>query len=314
MVPIRKGIAFALGAVIFSAAQAQIVAKDCTGCSTSEIEALAPNCSSGYSYITNFASQNMYKVCFMWDVNDAYRPPRREKDYSWASPESRYKLEFQAYENVYLYNGHFEGLAMYVHVQTPAAVRASTSFASYGSLTSADNGYVNAFDTVTSVTDNNRVVAYLMSTNFNAEDIKNWNPPFGPALVAAIAQLENAIKSNEFSFQNFNATYIVEFPDGSQRTYRYDPTGHVFVAVPGTAYDAHGNKIPENANMATNGGGTANYDYTGGGPGYDQPNMETVLRNLGAQGIPVVSGGGGDQIECSWNDSTNTLSCTIKQF
>lgn len=313
MVLTQKGIVFVIGAVIFSAAQAQIVAKDCTGCSTAQIEALAPNCSSGYSYITNFASQNLYKVFFTWDVNDEYRPPRKEKDYSWATPESQYKQEFQAYDNVYLNNGHVEGLTMYVHVQTSESAGTTASSSGYGTMASTDNGDVNAFDAITSATDNNRVVAYLMSNNFNAEDIKSWNLPFGSALVGAIAQLENAFKSNDISFQNFNATYIVEFPDGSQRTYQYDPSNHTFVAVPGTAYDAHGNKIPENTSMATNGGGTATYDYTGSGPGYDQPNMETVLRNLGASGIPVVSGGGG-HIECSWNSSTNTLSCTIKQF
>lgn len=312
MARIQKGIALVIGAMVLSTAQAQVLTKDCTGCTTTQIKAMASNCSSGYSYVTNFVSQNFYKICFMWDVNDEYRPPRKEKDYLWATPESQYQQEFQAYEAVYLYNGHVEGLTMYVHVQTAADT--SASIGGVRVMASNDNGYVNAYDTVISAQDNNRVVGYLMNNNFNVDDIQSWNPPFGSALVASISQLENAIKSKDISFQNFNATYIVQFPDGSQRTYQYDPSSHTFVAVPGTAYDAHRNKIPENASMASNGDGIASYDYTGTGPSYDQPNMETLLRNLGAQGIPVVNGGSGGSIECSWNGSTNTLSCTVKQF
>lgn len=306
--------ALSASVLAFASAQAGVVSQDCTGCSTAQIEALAVNCNQGYSYAHDFAGNRFYKLCFSWDVNDAFRPPKREKTYQWITPEIQYQNAFQAYENVYLNNGNSKNIE--INVRIPITESASSTAGEMHTMLSpvTDNGYVNAYDTIVSASDNDRIVQTLMTNYFNSTELQSWNPPWGSALVAAIAQAENFFKSDLIDFSNFNATYTVHFNDGSQRTYQFSSSMHTFVAVPNSARDAHGQLIPENANAATNGYGTAVYNYENTPPGYDMPNLETLLRNMGAQGIPIVSGGGGGSVTCSWNGSTNTLTCTIKQF
>lgn len=304
--------ALSAGVLVFASAHAGIISNDCTGCSIAQIEALAVNCNQGYTYVHDFSGNHLYKLCFNWDVNDEFRPPKRYKDYQWLTPESQYQQAFQAYETVYQNDGHSENID--IVVQIPVTESTSSEAGELHTMLSpaSDDGYVNAYDTIVSASDNDRVKQALMTNYFNPTALQSWNPPWGSALVAAIAQAENFFKSDLINFSNFNATYTVEFHDGSQRTYQFSPSLHTFVPVPNTARDTHGQLIPENANAATNGYGTAVYNYGDTPPGYDMPNLETLLRNMGAQGIPITSGGGGGSVTCSWNGSTNTLTCSIK--
>ncbi|HET6914285.1 MAG TPA: hypothetical protein VFH71_13205 [Rhodanobacteraceae bacterium] len=283
MIHTKKGIALAVGALIFSAAQAQVATKDCTGCSTAQIEALASNCSSGYSYITDFASQNLYKVCFTWDVNDEYRPPRKEKDYDWAISEPQAGQIFKAYEDVYLNNGHVKAAAatLKINIQAPNPL--------------GDNGWMNAYDTVQSSQNENAVQNYLMTYHFSSADFTQS----APALAAGFAELLKSLQITTpvITINNFPTTVTLTFNDGSKRTYTFDSLHGTYVPTPGTAMDAHGNTIPENTSMATNNGIGQYYGFNGGNT-YDMGNIETILRNLQAAGIPITNGGG-NEIACS---------------
>jgi hypothetical protein len=229
--------------------------------------------------------------------------------------ESNIQYSFNLYENVYLKNNFTLGYTAFFDVtdllatSQPASAVQSIAMAVFSSIiplaNAADiNGRMNAYDTVVSSASNQRVIDYLSTKAFSAPSLAQANPGMGPALIGAIAQLENAWTSKVISFTNFNATYIANFPDGSHRTYQMDFNLHTYRAVPGTARDAHGNVIPENASMVTNGGGTESYDFRGS-PGYDMTNFIGLAKSYGATFGPDRS----STMQCSWNGET--LHCTL---
>lgn len=258
---------------------------------------MAKLCNVGYTYITDFASQNLYKVCYNIDVNDEYNPPRREKDYDWAVPESQAEQIFQAYEGVYLNNGHVKAANEKISVSITAP------------MPLGDNRLMNAYDTLGASQNENTLENYLMTYHFTSSNILN----FPPALAAALSQLTKTLQITTplITVNSFPTTVTVVFNDGSQRTYTFDSLHQSYVPTPGTAKDAHLNTIPENTSMATNGGIGQNYGFTGGNP-YDMGNIETILRNLQAQGIPVTNGSGG-HIACV-SVGNGKASCTIEPF
>lgn len=296
------GIALAIGVLVFSSAQADIVLQNCNGCSTAQVEALAPECAQGYAYVSDLVSQNLYKVCFNWDVDDGQRPPLRYKEYTWAHPEDNAQQTWQAYENIYLNNGHKMAADISVSVNIPPATQLN-----------GDNGKINAYDTVSATANNDAVTHYLDTTYFTSVNVNGANAPASPALAAAFASLLDHFQvTTPFitTNPNFPVTIVVVFSDGSKRTYSFNYAVQQYAAVPGTARDGHGQLIPENQNMASNGGGTNTYDHTGAGPNYDQGNLERLLNEFGAK---VVNGGGGFTT-CSWRPDTNTLNCTIHPY
>lgn len=147
--------------LVVATAHATVVSQDCTSCSAVQIQALATGCNQGYSYVHDFATSRLYKVCFAWDVNDASRPPKREKVYEWATPELQYQQAFEAYANVYLNNGRSKSIV--INVRLPIVESKSTTAGEMHTTLSpaTDNGYINAYDTVVSVQDNERVVQTL---------------------------------------------------------------------------------------------------------------------------------------------------------
>lgn len=291
----NKGVAVAIGIAIFSTVQAQVATTDCTGCSIGQIEALAPLCAQGYSYITDFAAPKLYKLCFTIDVNDAYRPPKKEKDYYWAQPESWAMQLFQAYENVYLDNGHIKAAAAHVRVYIPAP------------FPQGDNGYMNAYDVVSSSANMTALSGYLSTGSITRTYIEGQPDT---AAAAHIADLLNAISLNGIiKIDGFPVSFIMDFDDGSHVTVQYNATTGYWGAVPGTARDANGNVLPESQSMAGNNGQSYGFD---GRNSYDFGNFESRLRNLQAQGIPVTNGSGGGSVHCTWDG--HTLACSIKQF
>ena len=186
----KTSIAVALSAGIFAwtAAHAGVISQDCTGCSISQIETLAVNCNQGYTYVHNFSSNRFYKVCFIFNVNDESHPPKLEKDYLWYTPESQYQQAFQAYENVYANNGYSESININVQIQATDIISGYAGEMHTLLSPATDNNYVNAYDTIVSASDNDRVINALMTNYFNSAELKSLNPSWGSALVAAVAQ------------------------------------------------------------------------------------------------------------------------------
>lgn len=295
MISFRREIALAASFFISVAASAQQVTQDCTGCTTTQVEALATGCGQGYTYVTDFAAQKLYKVCYTWDVDDGYRPPKKYKEYTWATPESSATQLFQAYEGVYQHNGHAEAATAHVIVNIHAPAP------------NGDNGYMNAYDVLSSSANQNALSNYLLQEHFDSSYIKSPDP----ALAAAVANLLNALQINGvIKIGGFPVSFTMDFNDGSHITVTFNVATQKYEPVPGTAVDAHLNTIPQNTNMASNGGIGQTYVFNGGNT-FDMGNIETVLRNLQARGIPVSNGSGGS-ITCTWDGTT--LTCTVKQF
>lgn len=285
------------GLLACATAQAQQATTDCTSCTLAQIEALATPCAQGYAYITDFESQSLYKLCYTIDVNDAYRPPRREKEYHWATPEPSAQQLFMAYAGVYQNNGHVRAAAASLRVYIPAP------------YPNGDNGFMNAYD-VLSVSANQIALSnYLLQTRFNAAYMENPDT----ALAAKLADLLNALQIDGIvKIGGFPVSFITVFNDGSRITVKYNSTTGRYEPVPGTGIDSDGNIIPESKDMASNGGMGQTYGFTGRN-GYDANNMQTVLRNLGAQGIPVTNRGGVWRIACT-SAGNGPLNCVIQPF
>jgi hypothetical protein len=299
---VKTGIALAIGALTFSAAQADVVLQNCNGCSTAQVEALAPNCAFGHAYVSDLVSQNLYKVCFNLDINDEFNPPRHEKDYQWSTPESNVMQTWKAYRDVYLNNGHRMAADVSVRVNIPPTTKLH-----------GDNGRMNAYDTVAATANNDAVVHYLMSTYFISSDVNGVWVPMSPALSAASAELMNKLQvATPLLAINpqFPINVVVVFSDGSKRTYSFNYSDQTYKSVPGSAKDAHGQLIPENTSMASNGGSTNTYDFTGNGPAYDQANLQNLLNQFGAK----IVGGSGGFVTCSWRSDTSTLTCRVHPY
>jgi hypothetical protein len=292
-----------------------IVAKDCEACTQQQIVPLVRECQNGYDYVSDFRSNKIYKACFVLDVNDGVRPPVKTKDLFLATVESNIQQSFQAYENVYTNNNLTMGYTAYLDLQVNSTgYLQKNKFESFAtnilnvfiptadaqSSTPSDNGSVNAYDTVVSSSYNNQVINVLNTKAFDVPSLTSANPGMGSGLIGSIAIIENSVKSDVISFSNFNATYIVNFPDGSQRTYNVDFVNKTFKAVPGTAKDAHGNVIPENTAMVSNGNSIETRSFQGN-PNYDLTNFVNLAKSFGAvmgnvsQTVPL---------RCSWDGKT----------
>jgi hypothetical protein len=294
---LQIGAALAIGALAFSSAQADIVLQNCNGCSTAQVEAMAPNCTQGYTYVSDLFSQNLYKVCFEMDVEREFNPPRTIRIYHWAQPEDNVQQTWQAYDDIYLNNGHIMAADVSIHVDIPPATQLH-----------GDNGRLNAYDTIAAAANSDAVVHYLETTYFTSVDVNGTELPASPALSAAFASLLDRLQVTTpliTTNPSFPVVVVVIFNDGSKRTYSFNYTDQQYVAVPGTARDAHGQLIPENTNMASNGGSTQTYDHSGNGPTYDQPNLQKLLSQFGAK----ITGSGGGFTTCSWDGVTSTLTC-----
>ncbi|WP_155393043.1 hypothetical protein [Xanthomonas albilineans] len=275
-------------------------------------------CSAGSTYVADFSNNALYNACSYIDVNDV-KPYTRTPAVQYNAVNQDYQRVFNDYHQVYINNGRSLGYTAYLHGTLSVSSSQDYFMSRYVSIfldslistaqaqsSSSDNGYINAYDTVVSVQANQNVINRLTSQAFSAPSLSEANPGFGPGLVGAIAQLENAFNSSLINFSNFNATYIVEFPDGSQRTYRVDFQAHSYAAVPGTARDSHGNIIAENKAMVSNGSSIARYNFTGD-PGYDRTNFIHLAQGFGAQGdfSQAMNWAGA---ECFWDGTT--LSCS----
>lgn len=299
---LKAGLALAIGGLMFSSAQADIVLQNCNGCSTAQVEALAPNCAQGYAYVSDLVSQNLYKICFNWDVDDGQRPFLRYKDYSWAHPEDNAQQTWQAYEDIYLNDGHKMAADISIRVNVPPSMQVH-----------GDNGKLNAYDTIVSTANNDAVIHYLDTTYFTTANVNGSTTSVSPALAAAFARLLDHLQVTTpliTTNPNFPVTIIVVFSDGSKRAYSFNYTVQQYAAVPSTARDGHGNLIPENTSMASNGGSTETYGFNGAGPSYDQGNLESLLQRFGAH----ITGGSGGFVTCSWDGAKSSLTCDIHQF
>lgn len=317
----RITIAVIAGIIAVSAhAGITVHAKDCTGCTAAQVEALLPNCEQGAIYVTDFDAERLYEGCY--DISGVSRRSvplagkvatqslgvtNTTKKYHLVQPDAGAQNTFQAYLNVYKLNGHVKQASakVYTHVDIQPVHPLG------------DDGYMNAYDTVRSSSNNDAVTNWLETTLYTSETVEGygyWNVPSSPALDAAMAGLLNNMKA-AFLTLDFNVKIIVIFHDGSERTYSPDKYGD-WKEVPGTAKDGHGNSIPDkaDANSIANGSGSELYDFSSNGPSYDMNNFLTLMK---LYGVPIVNGsssGGGSsqQLVCSWNTSSNTLTCSLE--
>ena len=145
---------------------------------------------------------------------------------------------------------------------TNSGISAKAGVVTYGAAPSCpsgtsgqtDNGYIDAFDTVTNPSDEAAVVSNLNS------DVNNFMAH--PALFMGgigydLYQVMVAIPNAVLHYQPESYFIEVTFDDGSSREYAFNASGYLFnndpvndfTPVIGTARDCSGNRIPENRRM-----------------------------------------------------------------
>lgn len=269
-----------------------------------QIQALVPNCEQGARFVTDFAAGRLYEGCY--DIAGVSRraapahgggpSPMTQgtKIYHWLQPDAASQNTFQAYLGVYNLNGHVRAAKakVYVHVDLKPKI-------SLG-----DDGYMNAYDAVRAGMNNDAVINWLTTTSFTKSNV-NAAFPFAesPAIDSALANLFNDIKISILGV-DFKTELVVVFHDGSTRMYKTNSFGD-WVEEIGTARDAHGNPIPENASGLA-GNGSQTYQFNGQ-PGYDQTNLHTLANLYGAgivynpTGVVVVCAIKTDKtVTCVW--------------
>lgn len=294
------------GLLIAASAQAGVVIQvnDCSDCTLAQIEALMPRCDRGFRYITDFSAGGLYKGCYELQGEQhaaAIRnvpPPASARSYHWMKPAAAYQNAFKVYLDVYTNNGHVKLAKAKIYVHTDLKPI----------LALGDDGYMNAYDTISASANNHAVTSWLESADFTASNVKGV-PIFGttsPALDGALLHLLNIIKTSPLSFDFVVSTDVV-FHDKSKRDYTIDKYND-WNAIPGTARDGHDNRIPEKSNSIVPDHGTDTYDYSSAGPDYDMNNFLRLLRDYR---IPVDNKeSGGKQYVCAWNGHSHNIKCT----
>lgn len=300
---LKIAVAIAVGLVFSTAAIAgsglTIHATDCTGCTADQIQALMPNCEQGVRYVSDFANGNLYEGCY--DLNGVERRVApgggvktaavASRRYNWYQPEASLQNTFQAYLAVYNNNGHV------MAAKATAVVRPDLK----PTLSLGDDGYMNAYDTVSASVNNAQVVNWLTTKTWTKDDLSGT--PISPALFSAVANLFNDFKISILGI-DFKVEIIVIFHDGSRRTYNTNSFGD-WVVEPGTAFDAHGNPIPENYSALA---GTGVQHYTiSGVPNYDGTNLRTLTNLFGAG---IVHNPTATVVVCSMMGPDNKVTCT----
>lgn len=107
-----------LPAAAATVAPPRIHAQDCPACTEMQVAALARDCKSGYSYVSDFPDGRFYKVCH--ETN-----PDGTVSFRWRQPEPAYMKVFQAYLDVYRLNGHHQSMRAAVHADIPMPATSS---------------------------------------------------------------------------------------------------------------------------------------------------------------------------------------------
>jgi hypothetical protein len=306
---LNSAISLALGAAFISfaaAANAGIIADDCTGCSIAQIQGMMPECNPGRAsarYVSDFAAGRLYLGCYTIDgvkinATNVNKPMTQGQiRYHWYQPDASFQNTFDAYNNVYQNNGHVPrvGSKAYLHVSLTPKINLG-----------ADNGYLNAYDTVRASSNNDQVLNWLDSTKFTTENLSSvpGSYPMSPAFTADLVNLMNAISTAIISF-NWKITVTIVFDDGSTRDYALGSDG-LWKTVANSAKDGHGNPIPEKYDSIAN-NGSETYSFSGGGPTYDQGNFVNLIT---LYGVPVTNGSSSGTVYGCVQVGSDHVTCT----
>jgi hypothetical protein len=160
---------------------------------------------------------------------------------------------FQSYRGLWLTNGSSEHFAFERQVNILSVVPNNPNGGR------PDDGYINAFDTVTNGASLNSVIDNVISQQQFDDSI--IYPP-----------LDNPPGSTFTNYSGSDEGTVCTFHDGSERTLHHDKTSKVWSAVSGTAKDADHNPLPE-----TPPAGYQSYNFGNPVALYDSQNMYLLL-------------------------------------
>jgi len=196
---------------------------NCNACSLAQAQSTAQSLGTGAHYVQDLANNHIY--LFRVDCEPGFNGALVCSVNSRAVPPEITQA-FNQYRSAWLANAQSSSFYGIVHDHTQSGGPTNPDGRP------ADNGYVNAYDTLHNST-------YRIGLLNRLQDPLTYSG-FMSALATALGNLPAP-----FSWAEFDITVLVYFDDGSQRAFRYDKNARRFVPIPNTAIDAHNNELPE---------------------------------------------------------------------
>lgn len=260
-------LASTLSFVAYAGATEDVVV--CNGCSKTVVESRLPSCNGGYEIIADYTNRELYEGCWRPMYQDpTIRPDQHQyptKIYSWATPTATESEQFRLYAD--LYHGYGSKiLAEGGIVVKVGELRAKVDL--------GDNGYMNAYDL--GISSANRTYFWDWVNENHVLTTKNIILPIAdPTLSADLVHLFNSITSSVVSL-HINLVLTFQFRDGSTVKGKVNKYG-LFVQVPNSRIDSHGNVLPDSINGFTHNGKAQVYNFTGDGSPYDEDDFTSLL-------------------------------------
>jgi hypothetical protein len=232
----------------------------CNNCSLAQRQTAAINLlggGAGTSYVHDLASGVLYK----YQVN---REPGFNGTFTYTvvprAAEPGYQEVITALKGIYDANNHSLKYRIAIKVGTTAAAGPAGS----------------AFDVVDPGAGRTNTINYV-------RDMNHW--PIGQQIIFHYQLLVACAHSVYSSSPSIQITFEVDFADGSKADFQWSYDTESVSYVNGTAYDSHGNPIPQSRDdIVRTPNGTQRYDYSGPGNGNDLNQAQSRFNQLG---VPV---------------------------
>ncbi len=251
----------------------------CNGCSNSQIMAMAELKGAGEYYIYDHVGNVIHLI----DVQCEPKLGGRTCYGNEGVVPSDVDSVFSQYHSAFVANGASESFAY-----TMSGVSLLSGNPVDGNHQPVDNGFINAYDTIMSGALGDKVIAYINNSH-------NYSGFYG-----IVVTILNPINTPIVKFEQMSAVVVVEFVDGSKRTYLFDKALKTYNPVEGTARDSHGNTIPEK-NPAR---GTMY--FFNGDPNHNPYDLRNIISILPAAPPDITGGGGGGCTEERWDGEALT--------
>lgn len=233
----------------------------CNGCTLAQVETKAESLGRGSHYVYDMPNNKLYLFSVECEPIFGGIQCYAEEEI----PDSETGALFVAYHTAYQDAGNNEHLNEHL------------PYDHTGPGTGHDNGHVNAYDTIRDSSVNITLMSWLNVPANHRADLRTI--------------VQGLIDGNK-EFEGFTIVDVVEFDDGSVRTFSWDKNSASFKAVPNTAIDSNGNQLADQRG----GPGQGDYHFSHGvNYDYNPPNVAWLLDTELSDDLPPGS------YICTWD-------------
>ncbi len=230
-----------------------VMARACNGCTESQIMSQAELSGvAGDRYIYDLPGNSIHHISVECEpISGGKTCYGYEEDV-----DSKIVSTFNAYRGAWQQNSASESFATTMHVDLPSGHPTGPEGES------TDDGYVDAYDTLTIAQLDDNVVNYLN------------NPVNYSGFYATVVGILTPYAISPVQFDKLSMVVNVLFHDGSKRTFVFNKTTRTYEPQADSARDSHGNQLAEKAPLR---GTTYYYGPDPTSRPYDSWNMDVLI-------------------------------------